>query len=222
MDKHFVNGAFVADELVRDAVHQALATIEPLQKQRQQMTGTFEGWFWVEDVAPHLFASACELACPSGAAISQPVERSVMISLLLKGENGQFVPEGAEPVSSHVERAHIVALGEPRLCSRVLAPGQGCRRVELGLRAPFLDVNADALSAMDLEVLDYLMRPGFRSYHLPRTQTITHMDQSSHQRACRLLGARTFAGKLRRSKLSPHPYERDPLGRKIRSVEREY
>ncbi|WBQ16754.1 helix-turn-helix transcriptional regulator [Sphingobium yanoikuyae] len=175
MDKHFVNGAFVADELVRDAVHQALATIEPLQKQRQQMTGTFEGWFWVEDVAPHLFASACELACPSGAAISQPVERSVMISLLLKGENGQFVPEGAEPVSSHVERAHIVALGEPRLCSRVLAPGQGCRRVELGLRAPFLDVNADALSTMDLEVLDYLMRPGFRSYHLPRTQTITHM-----------------------------------------------
>ncbi|MEE4450997.1 AraC family transcriptional regulator [Novosphingobium resinovorum] len=175
MDTHFVDGAFVADELVRAAVHQALAAAEPMQKQRQQMTGAFEGWFWVEDVSEHLFVSACELVCPTGAAISQPVERSVMITLLLEGDNGSFAPEGAAPVSSRLERAHIVALGEQRLCSRVLAPGQGCRRVELGVRSPFLDANADALSAMDLEALDYLMAPGFRSYHLPRTETMTRM-----------------------------------------------
>ncbi|MFT4056469.1 MAG: AraC family transcriptional regulator [Novosphingobium sp.] len=175
MDTHFVDGAFVADELVREAVHQALAEAGPIQKQRQRMTGAFEGWFWVEDVAPHLFASACELSCPTGAAISQPVERSVMVTLLLQGNNGRFAPEGEEAVTSHLERVHIVALGEPRLCSRVLAPGQSCRRVELGLHAPFLDANADALSGQDLETLDQLMAPGFRSHHLPRSETMTRM-----------------------------------------------
>jgi AraC-like DNA-binding protein len=175
MDTHFVQGAFSADELVREAAHKALAAADTVQKQRQQMAGVFEGWFWVEDVAPHLFASACELVCPTGAAISQSVERSVMITLLLDGENGIFAPEGAEPVSSGVERAHIVGLGEQRLCSRVLSPGQGCRRVELGVRAPFLDAHADALSAIDLEALDALMAPGFCSHHLPRTETLTRM-----------------------------------------------
>ncbi|PNU02191.1 helix-turn-helix transcriptional regulator [Novosphingobium guangzhouense] len=175
MDAHFVDGAFFADELVREAAHQALAAADPVQKQRQQMAGAFEGWFWVEDVVPHLFASACELRCPTGAAISQPVERSVMITLLLEGANGHFVAEGEDPVHSELECAHIVGLGEPRLCSRVLAPGQGCKRVELGVRAPFLEANADALSAADLEALDKLMAPGFRSHHLPRTETMTRM-----------------------------------------------
>lgn len=175
MDAHFVDGAFVADELVREAAHQALAAADPVQKQRQRMVGAFEGWFWVEDVVPHLFASACELRCPTGAAISQPVERSVMITLLLEGANGSFVAEGEDPVQSELERIHIVGLGEPRLCSRVLAPGQGCKRVELGVRAPFLEINADALSAADLEALDRLMSPGFRSHHLARVETMTDM-----------------------------------------------
>lgn len=175
MNVHFVEGDFAADALVRDAVHRILAATEGPQRLRQQMSGTFEGWFWVEDVGPGLFASACELASPSGAAISQPVERSVMITFLLDGENGQFAPEGAEPVSSRADRVHLVGLGEQRLCTRVLAAGQECRRVEIGARMPFLEANAGALSEADLEALDYLLAPGFRSYHLPRSEAMRQM-----------------------------------------------
>lgn len=175
MNAHFVEGDFAAGALVREAVHRTLAAAEAPQRLRQQMTGSFEGWFWVEDVSSGLFASACELASPLGAAISQPVERSVMITFLLDGENGQFAPEGADPVSSRPDRVHLVGLGEQRLCTRVLTAGQGCRRVEIGARMPFIEANAGALSEADLEALDYLMAPGFRSYHLPRSEAMAQM-----------------------------------------------
>lgn len=172
---HCVEGAFEAGDLIREAVQQVLAEAPPAQRLRQRLSGTFDGWFWVEDVAPGLFASACELTSPSGAEISQPVERSAMITLLLEGENGRFEAEGEAAVSSKLERAHVIGLGEPRLCTRVLSAGQGCRRIEIGVKPAFVEANEAALSQADLDALDQLLAPGFRSYDLPRDDTMVRM-----------------------------------------------
>jgi AraC-like DNA-binding protein len=172
---HCVEGAFEAGDLVREAVQQVLSEAAPAQKLRQRLSGTFDGWFWVEDVSPGLFASACDLMSPSGAAISQPVERSAMITLLLEGENGRFEAEGTAPVSSKLERAHVIGLGEPRLCTRVLSAGQACKRIEIGVKPAFIEANQAALSQTDLEALDRLLAPGFRSHDLPRSETMVQL-----------------------------------------------
>lgn len=139
------------------------------------MAGAFEGWFWVEDVAPGLFASACELSSLSDAAISQPVEPSAIITVLLAGENGVFEAAGEPPVASRLERAHILGVGEQRLCTRILTAGQACRRVEIGMKSLFVARNADVLSAPDVETLEHLMAPGFRSHHLDRNEAMVQM-----------------------------------------------
>lgn len=174
-NSHSIEGAFNAKDSLREAAHRSLMTPERPEPRRQPMSGTFKGWVWVDEVTPGLSASACDIVPLSDATMSHRMERSATVIFLLNGTNGHFRAEGEQGVSSRKERPHVIGLGEARLCTRELCAGQICTRVAVKVKPDFLTANSHALVEADLDVLGQWLRPGFRSHHLPRCETIVQM-----------------------------------------------
>jgi len=180
MRSRLIEGEFTPGDLFREAAALvALSAPFPAPETKQQvLSGQFKGWMWMDEVHPGLNGSACDMVTLSDAVITQPIERSVLITMLLRGGNGVLMPEPGEAIVCLPERPQIVGLGEERRYARSLTAGQQCVRVGVMVRPTFVEQRADALSGDDLDLLDQLMSRGFRSLTLPRCEVMVQLSKA--------------------------------------------
>ncbi|MXO65896.1 helix-turn-helix transcriptional regulator [Altericroceibacterium endophyticum] len=186
----FMEGDFAVQDILREAVSLSLTEPPSQQCPRRVVNGRFRGWMWMEEVHPGLVGSASDLTSVSEAIIAQPIDRCIMISLLLKGGNGRFRPDGGDVIPSPTERAQLLGIGEARQCSRHLMVGEHGVRAGVMILPAFLEAGPDVLSQCDMETLQGLMEPDFHAMSLRRCEVMLHLSRALAEAPyCGSLGA---------------------------------
>jgi AraC-like DNA-binding protein len=172
-----IEGEFVPLDIVRAATFTAGPDDDVIPHWRT-LEGQFRGWMWMDAVHPGLIGSACDMMAVSDTVIDQAVERSVMVSLLLEGENGTFQPDGYDAITNRLERPQLVRFGEPRRCARSLARGNHCVRVGLIVLPAFVEHHAATMAEDDADLLGALLEPAFQSCCLARSDAMVRLAKA--------------------------------------------
>lgn len=177
-----MEGEFAVADIVREAAALVLRTPPaeppPLPDDRRRiLTGQFRGWLWMDEVQPGLVGSASDMESVSDATIAQTIDRSVMVAVLLQGRTGSFRPEAGEELPAEQGRARVTGFGEARRCVRRLHAGERGVRTGITVSPCFLEQFADVLPGRELDVLERLLAPGFRSVGLRRCELLSGLSR---------------------------------------------
>jgi AraC-like DNA-binding protein len=163
-----IEGEFAVRDLFREASALALTDSSVSNNRQTIESGKFRGWMWMEEVHPGLSGSACDMVTLSDAVMAQRVERSIGITVLLRGGSGTLLSGDDEPIVCEPERAQIIGFGEERQHTRILKSGEHCVRTGLMIRQRFLDHHSDALTTEHADLLNAWLAPGMRTLALDR------------------------------------------------------
>jgi AraC-like DNA-binding protein len=174
---HLMEGEFAVTDIMREAATRCLVPPPVEADTTRTLDGDFRGWMWMEQVQPGLLGSACELTALREATISQTIDRSIMLALLLRGGNGQFRTESGVVTPAETGCLQILGFGQAQRCSRTLRAGEHGGRVGLTISPAFAARFAPAMQQADVDLLDQLMGGDLRHINLPRNELLVQLAQ---------------------------------------------
>jgi len=139
------------------------------------------GWMAYEEVHSGLIMSSYDLTTIGEGQITQPVERSLVLGMVLEGDDGGFDAAGYGLATSRMGQAHILGFGETRDCTRTMRPGDRCKRAGVIVKPDFLERHAESIARPDRAVMEQFLAPGFHSRSLPMSEMVTGLAEALMQ-----------------------------------------
>jgi len=174
---HLIEGEFAVTDIMREAATRCLVSPPVEADAARTLDGQFRGWMWMEQVQPGLVGSACELTVVRDTTISQTIDRSIMLALLLRGGNGQFRTESGVVAPAEAGCVQILGFGQAQRCSRTLRVGEHGGRVGLTISPAFATRFASAMQNAEADLLDQLMGGNLHQINLPRNELLVQLAQ---------------------------------------------
>jgi len=170
-----IEGEFAVTDILREAATLCLTSPPAETGPSRSLEGDFRGWMWMEQVQPGLHGSACDLTAVRDTCIVGTIDRSIMVTLLLRGGNGLFRTETSVVPRAENGRAQILGFGQTQRCTRTLKAGEQGVRVGLTISPDLASRFAQAIPGEDLDVLNILMLGGMRDITLPRSELLIQL-----------------------------------------------
>jgi AraC-like DNA-binding protein len=170
-----IEGEFAVTDILREAANLYLASPAAETGRSRTVQGDFRGWMWMEQVQPGLLGSASDLTAVRDTCIVGNIDRSIMLTLLLRGGNGQFRTEAGIVPSAENGRVQILGFGEPQQCTRTLKAGEQGVRVGLTISPELVTCFGTAIPGEELDLLNILMHDGLKNITLPFSEVLMQL-----------------------------------------------
>lgn len=170
-----IEGQFAVTDILRAAANLYLTASPAEAGVTHPREDDFIGWMWMEQVQPGLLGSACDLTAVRDTCIVRNIDRSIMLTLLLRGGNGQFRTETGIVPPAEQGRVQILGFGQTQQCTRTLKTGEQGVRVGLTISPDLATRFAQAIPGEDHDLLNILMQGGLKNIALPRSELLIQL-----------------------------------------------